>query len=199
MGASRFYREHAALMREGTRADHAQRVEDAYAAVRDKWIAEKRYLELVKAITANWTSGNCVDFMAPLSRALIVAGETGLHRHLWSRTIKRQVDVLFHRLASVPESGRRYLRLLNLDTMGFDETDPASYRHAERAAAFALQRLNRDLGRWRDELRSGALATDEPDRIERSVQALRRPRITVNRLPPLRDNAPGPKPLGDMA
>ena len=183
MGGS-FFREHALLMRPGTSADHDSRVREAYDAVRDKWIAEKRYLDLVRAITANWTSGNCVDYMAPLSQALIAEGEIDLHRHLWTRTIKRQVDGFFHRLALISGKRPQYLRLLNLDTSSFIETDPASYVDPERAAAFLLQRLYADLGRWKDELRSANLPTDEPEQIERRVQLFKVPQIRVNRLPP---------------
>ena len=182
--AASFFREHALLMRPGTSADHASRVLEAYDAVRDKWISEKRYEDLVRAITANWDSGNCVDYMAPLSQVLVAAGETDLHRHLWTRTIKRQVDRFFHRLALASGKKPRFLRLLNLDTAGFIETDPASYVDPERAAAFLLQRLWADLARWKDELRSGSLPTDEPEQIERRLQLLKVPRIRVNKLPP---------------
>lgn len=171
-------------MRPGTAEDHAQRVLDAYDAVRDKWIAEERYTELVKAILANWTSGNCVEYMAPLGRALVAAGQPELHRYLWSRTVKRQVATLFHVLASIQGPKPPYLRLLNADTDGFVETDPASYLKPERAAAFLLQRLSADLRRWREELRSGNLPTDDPDQVEQSLQRLKVPRITVNKLPP---------------
>lgn len=182
MGTSRFYREHASLMRAGTAADHAQRVQDAYEAVRDRWIAERRFSELVRAITANWTSGNCVDFMAPLSEALAASGEVELHRHLWSRTIKRQVETFFRVLGSV-QGTPAYLRLRNLDTTGFVETDPASYARPERAAAFLFQRLCRDLDRWRDELAAAGLSTDEVGRIEHCLRLLKPPRIRVNPLP----------------
>lgn len=183
MSGSRFHREHAALMRPGTPADHAHRVAEAYDAVRDKWIAERRYLELVRAITANWTAGNCVTYMAPLSRALASAGERELHAHLWSRTIRRQSDRFFHVLSALDARGARYLRLLNLDTDGFVETDPAAYRDVGRAAAFLLQRLTGDLVQWRAELQRAGWPTDLPDRIQRDLQALRRPRIAVARLP----------------
>lgn len=192
MSTSRFYREHAVLMRSGTPADHGERVREAYDAVRDKWIAEQRYLELVRAITANWTAGNCVAYMAPLSRVLAGCGETEWHRHLWTRTIKRQVDRCFHALACVEPGKGRFLRLLNLDTRGFIETEPSSYRDGERAAAFLLQRLVGDLDAWRDELRAAGLATDDPDRIGRSLQKLKRPRIRVNTLPPVKVSRPTP-------
>ena len=184
MSTSQFYRQHARLMRPGTSADHAERVQEAYEAVRDLWIAEGRHAELVRFILSNWTGGNCSTFMAPLGEALVAAGEVELHRHLWTRTVKRQVASLFDALAAMDARRCHYLRLLNLDTRGFFETCPESQRDPERRAAFLLQRLCADLRRWRDELGQGGLPTDEPERIERCLQRLERPRIQVNRLPP---------------
>lgn len=184
-------------MRPGTAADHAQRIADAYEAVRDQWIADQRYEELVKAIIANWTSGNCVEYMAPLSEALVAAGRTELHRHLWTRVVKRQVATMFRVLDSIDGLCPVYLRLMNLDTAGFVETDPAAYLKPERAAAFLLQRLSADLRRWRHELVSGQLATTDPDQIERSLRRLEIPQIKVNKLPP--GNASSPTPTGDAA
>lgn len=181
-------------MRPGTSADHPRRVHEAYEAVRDKWIAERRYLDLVRAITANWTSGNCGAYMAPLTGRLVAEGEVDLHRHLWTRTVKRQATALFHVLASIQDGKPRYLRLLNLDTSGFEETNSADYGNAERAAAFLLQRLTGDIARWRSELRSAGLPTDEPDRVERNLQQLKAPGIRVNRLPAAR-TPPAARPL----
>jgi hypothetical protein len=186
MSGSPFYREHAALMRPGTREDHEHRVQEAYEAVRDKWISEGRYLDLVRVIVANWTSGNCVAFMAPLGAALVEAGEAELHRHLWSRTIKRQVATFFNAFDRIQGEKPPYLRLLNLDTQGFAEGDPASYRNPERAAAFLLQRLTGDLDCWRAESLRGGLATDDPEQIQHCLQRLKVPRIRVNRLSPAR-------------
>lgn len=181
MSSSDFHREHARLMRPGSAEDHALRMEEAYEGVRDKWIAERRFGDLVKFVLANWTSGNCVEFMAPLSRALADAGDADLHRQLWARTVKRQATTLFRVLASVGAREPQYLRLMNLNTQGFVETDPAAYRNPERAAAFLLQRLSADLTRWADELRGAGWSADEPERIGQSLQRLAVPRIRTSR------------------
>lgn len=46
-------------------------VEEVLALVRDEWIRDKRYKELVGFILENWDSGNCDDFSRPLSQHLI--------------------------------------------------------------------------------------------------------------------------------
>lgn len=183
MGAARFLREHAALMRSGNEADHRQRMQEAYAAVRDKWLAERKYAALAKAIIGNWTSGNCVDYMAPLTRAMLAEGLVDLHRHLWTRTLERQVQAFRREYSCLRQHNPSYRHLMSLDTSGFVESDPDSYRDHERAAAFLLQRLVADLGRWRDELRSAGLATVDPDRIEQDLQAMKIPRIEVHAWP----------------
>ncbi|WP_460833425.1 hypothetical protein [Lysobacter humi (ex Lee et al. 2017)] len=169
-------------MRPGSAADHPQRVQAAFEAVRDLWIAEGRHAALARVILANWTAGNCVDFMAPLTAVLLDAREPELHAHLWRRTIKRQVDGFFHWLGQVP--GRpTYLRLRNRPTTGFVEGDQASCCDAERVAAALLQRLSADLHRWRQELRSAGLPADEPDRIEHRLLLLKKPTIKPGRFP----------------
>lgn len=179
-----FWRAHARAMRAGTPADHAQRVSEAFVAVRDAWIAQGHYQPLARVILANWTSGNCADFMAPLTSRLLAAGCVELHRHLWTRTVKRQVDKLFHVLGSVAAARRQFVRLYNLDTQGFREADPAAWEQPERAAAFLLKRLCRDLGQWRAELLQGGLPSDDPEGVERCLLRLEKPRIRVNKMPP---------------
>lgn len=71
-------------MRAGDGTDLDQRIQDAYEVVRDAWLAKKQYMPLVKAILGNWTSGNCVEYMLPVSKVLIADGELGLHQHLWA-------------------------------------------------------------------------------------------------------------------
>jgi hypothetical protein len=156
----------------------------AWVAVRDKWIAEGRYEDLARAILANWTSGNCVAFMTPLTAALIDAGAFELHRHLWARTIRRQVDTFFAVLGREERPKPAYLRLLNADTTGFNENDPTAYHDATRAAAFLLQRLSCDLQRWRDELRGAGRDAREPEAIACSLQRLERPVIRIPRATP---------------
>lgn len=193
MGSARFWREHARRMRPGTAADHPQRVQAAFEAVRDLWIAEGRYADLARAILANWTAGNCVDFMAPLTAVLLDAGEAELHAHLWRRTIKRQVGTFFHWLGATGGTPA-YLWLRNRPTTGFVEGEPGSYDDAERVAAALLQRLSADLARWREELRVAGRSTDEPDRIERRLQLLKKPVIRPGRFPVAPAQSPAASP-----
>lgn len=62
-------------MRMGIDADHAQRMQEAYDQVRDLWLANKEHAALVKAIVGNWTSGNCVEYMLPVTASLMTNSE----------------------------------------------------------------------------------------------------------------------------
>ena len=52
-------------------------VEKVEALVRDQWIHDKRYKELIAFILENWDSGNCDYFSRPLGQHLIDVNEGG--------------------------------------------------------------------------------------------------------------------------
>jgi hypothetical protein len=58
-------------------------LEEAQFAVRDKWLKDGRFRELVSFTLENWDSGNCDDFMKPLVEALITTNEFSLFKRLW--------------------------------------------------------------------------------------------------------------------
>lgn len=184
-------------MRHGDAADHRQRMDEAYRAVRDSWLAEKKYAALVKAIIGNWTSGNCVDYMRPLTQALVSEGQLELHRHLWSRTVKRQVNGFFGEYSFIRPLRLTFQDILSIDSTGFDEFELRSWSDHSTAASFLLKALVSGLGQWRDELAAASLATDDPDLILESLMSLRQPRIEVNRMP--HDNSFKPQPLRGSA
>lgn len=183
MGTARFYKEMGEVMRDGDEHDHAQRMQMAYEAVRDAWLAGKEYTALVKAILGNWTSGNCVPYMQPLTAALVGDGEHTLHRTLWARTIQRQVEGFFREYAALRGSRISVDALLAADTSGFDEHDVNRCFDAPKACAFLLQRLFDSLAIWRGELVDAGMPCTEPDAIGASLRRLRKPPISVSRLP----------------
>jgi hypothetical protein len=65
------------------------------AIVRDKWIADKRYKELISYILENWDSGNCDDFSRPFSKHLIDNKELTLFKQLWKGIIRNRLEKLW--------------------------------------------------------------------------------------------------------
>ena len=193
MSTARFFKEHGAAMRSGDSTDHRQRMQEAYDTVRDNWLAKKEYMALVKAIVGNWTSGNCVEYMLPVTAALVADEKLDLHRHLWTRTLKRQVSDFFREYSFIRRQRLTFQDIASTDSSGFDEFDYANYSDHRKAASFLLSRISSSLAIWRDELIGAGLSTEDPDNIAASLQLLQQPRIEVNRLPP--NNSFKPNPL----
>lgn len=64
--------------------------------IRDKWITDKRYKELITFILENWDSGNCDDFSRPFSKHLIDNKELNFYKRLWKGIIRNRLDKLWH-------------------------------------------------------------------------------------------------------
>ena len=65
--------------------------------IRDKWIKDKRYRELIAFILENWDSGNCDDFSKPLCKHLIENKELILFKRLWKGIIRHRLDKFWNR------------------------------------------------------------------------------------------------------
>ena len=65
------------------------------AIVRDKWVSDKRYKELIAYILENWDSGNCDDFSRPFSKHLIANKELALFKQLWKGIIRNILEKLW--------------------------------------------------------------------------------------------------------
>ena len=63
--------------------------------LRDKWISDRRYKELIAYILENWNSGNCDDFSRPFSKHLIDNKELALYKRLWKGIIRNRLDKLW--------------------------------------------------------------------------------------------------------
>ena len=65
------------------------------AIVRDQWIFDKKYKELIAFILENWDSGNCDDFSRPFSQHLIDNKELILFKQLWKGIIRNRLEELW--------------------------------------------------------------------------------------------------------
>ena len=70
-------------------------VEEVEVLVRDEWIRDKRYKELVGFILENWDSGNCDYFSRPLSQHLIEIRENVLFIRLWKGILRNRFEKLW--------------------------------------------------------------------------------------------------------
>ena len=176
MSLNRFIRETGeAMLQAGLSDDQAQ------AHVRDQWIARRDYAPLVAAILANWTSGNCIAFMTPVTQALLADNEPDLHHRLWARSIKRQCDDFFREYASLRGQKLSSLDILAVNADGFDEFDPDSYADKRTAASFLLKRLFASLQHCKVELLDAGFDPAAVAPIIDSLRHLRKPRIAMER------------------
>ena len=183
MSLLRFHRETSQAMRSIEEADQAQRTLMAQESVRDQWLLAREYRPIVTATLGNWTSGDCVDFMTPISRGLIEAGDAQLHRHLWTRTVKRQMDSFFMELSYLRKRDVTYDILLSTNCDSFNPFDIETFETDHRAgASFFLRRLIGSLVAWREELKSAGWSWSEPEALLNAITTLKRPQLSVNKI-----------------
>jgi hypothetical protein len=68
---------------------------EQWAVIRNNWISDKRYKELIAFIIENWDSGNCDDFSRPFSKHLIDNNEIALFKQLWKGIIRNRLEKLW--------------------------------------------------------------------------------------------------------
>jgi Protein of unknown function (DUF4240) len=108
-------------------------MDEAFAHIRDKWIVEKKYSELISFIVENWEGNDCDDFIRPWSNVLIETGERTIHKQLWKSIIKKRVSTLWMYLRflkeAAPEATIETIKILDLkganpysSTQSFEQT-----------------------------------------------------------------------------
>ena len=63
--------------------------------IRDKWISDKRYKELIAFIIENWDSGNCDEFVRPFSKHLIDNNVLNFYKRLWKGILRNRLEGLW--------------------------------------------------------------------------------------------------------
>lgn len=93
------------------------------AIVRDKWISDKRYKELIAFILENWDSGNCDDFSRPFSKHLIDNNELQLFKQLWKGIIRHRLGNLWRDYAYLKEIQPNISveNIKTIDILGFNQ------------------------------------------------------------------------------
>lgn len=97
--------------------------EKVYEIIRDKWIAHKRYKELIAYILENWDSGNCDDFSRPFSKHLIDNKELNFYKRLWKGIIRHRLDKLWPDYDYLKQTLPKFTvdKIKNVDLRGFNQ------------------------------------------------------------------------------
>lgn len=106
--------------------------EKTFEIIRDLWIDDKRYNELISFILENWDSGNCDDFISPLVSALIEQKEINQLKKLWMGIISNRTEKLW----IYTKKQYDWEKLDKIDVSKFDMCKTSCYRNAKKVAAF---------------------------------------------------------------
>lgn len=108
------------------------------AVVRDKWMKEGRYDELIDFVLENWDSGNCDDFIEPLERKLIEESHGRRFERLWRRIIYYRLGKLLDTLKDYSSKNKNVdiSEIEKIDTSDFNMFSVDSYKDIKRVLAF---------------------------------------------------------------
>jgi hypothetical protein len=115
--------------------------DDALAVVRDKWIHEGKLTELISFIHTNWDSGNCDDFIEPLTALLIDTKQVDLFKTLWIKVLKYRLTALWNSLDDFKRQTGNIdpTEIAAIDTSNFNMFSRDSYKDLKRVLAFRRQ------------------------------------------------------------
>lgn len=128
--------------------------DDALAIVRDKWIKEGKLTELISFIHTNWDSGNCDDFIEPLTALLIETKQVDLFKKLWIRVLKYRITSLWNTFDDFKKQAKNVdpTEIATIDTSNFNISMRDSYNDLKRVLAFRRQFTVDGLTKFRDGL-----------------------------------------------
>jgi hypothetical protein len=166
---------------------------ELFAEVRDKWIEEKRYGELIAFINDEWDSGNSDDFMAPLEIKLIDDKEVTYFKELWKGMIRHRLNRLWNHYKRVmerdPKVTSELIASINIKDFDFTTKDSSLlnqlfFDDIRKVLAYYRQFTLNGLNKYK----SGLQKLNEQEEIERVDKLI----DTVTRL-----QKPIPKPSTD--
>lgn len=128
--------------------------DDALAAVRDKWIQQGKLAELISFIHTNWDSGNCGDFIKPLTALLIDTNQVDLFKTLWIKVLKYRLTALWNSLDNFKRQTKNVdlKEIVAIDVLNFNMFSRESYKDLKRVLAFRRQFALEGLTKFRDGL-----------------------------------------------
>ncbi|MDY0089892.1 MAG: DUF4240 domain-containing protein [Flavobacteriaceae bacterium] len=111
-------------------------LDEEWCDVRDIWIENKRYKELISCILENWESGNCEDFCEPFFKILIENQELNLFKRLWKGIIRNRLDKLWNDYDYLRQELPQFTvdKIKNVDIRGFNQF--SSEESIERCVAW---------------------------------------------------------------
>jgi len=123
-----------------------QTTEEQWAVIRENWISDKRYKELIAFILENWDSGNCDDFSRPFSEHLIKNKQLNLFKKLWKGIIRHRLDKFWNRSEYFkqifPENTIDVINNFNLKGFNQFSADESIERRIAWSRLFIIEGIN---------------------------------------------------------
>ncbi len=161
-----------------------QTMEEGFADIRDKWMADKRYVELIDFIHENWDSGNCDDFSRPLSKHLSEKKELKLFKRLWKGILRNRLEKLWGHFTYIrkvlPGFSVDKIKNVNIDNFNQFSTKESIERRVAWERKYAIDGIN--------EFIEGLKGLNDKEEIEKQSSLL----SIVSNL-----DKPKPKPTTD--
>lgn len=143
-------------------------MDEGFAAVRDKWLIEKKYKELIAFIIDNWDSGNCDDFSRPFSKHLIDKNELIPFKQLWKGIIRNRLEKLWrdveYQKTNYPNITLN--RIINTDIKNYNQF--SSNESLERTLAWRRLYIIEGI----NEFIAGLKVFNDKDEIEKQIKLL---------------------------
>ena len=139
--------------------------ETLFSEVRDQWIQEKRYGDLIGFINENWDSGNCDEFADPLFRELIRSREKMYYKQLWKGIVRHRLFRLWDRykVLTLSEPNVNADEIASIDLKSFELNNETIFGDKKKVLAyyrrFTLEGLNK--------FKTGLQQLNDPEEIKR--------------------------------
>lgn len=143
--------------------------EKSFENVRDLWISEKRYSELIAFILENWDSGNCDDFIEPLRMVLIKEKEIQNLKKLWKGVIQYRLNKLWSVYQAFKGIEIDIGQLEQIDLSDFHSTRKDFYDIPIRTLAFCRRFTIQGLNDYKSDLQK-ANDINELDKIDNTIK-----------------------------
>lgn len=100
-----------------------QDYEKTFVEVRDIWIKDERYAELIAFINENWDSGNGDDFFRPLSAHLLKTKELRHFKSLWKGILRHRMRSFWNDLKYIMQEYPKITvdEIKHVNTDGFNQ------------------------------------------------------------------------------
>jgi len=128
--------------------------EEVLAIIRDKWIREGKLTELISFVHTNWDSGNCDEFIQPLTTLLIETKQVELFKTLWIKILKYRLTALWNSFGDLKRQTKNIdpTEIASIDISDFNMFSIDSYKDLKRVVSFRRQFAIDGLTKFRDGL-----------------------------------------------